>query len=284
MAEKLTKTEEYERAVKSSEINQHRLNVILKRIPEIEAELQDAVVKQEIKGYAANTIKRLRDELNQLRNEKDGLEFSISAMQKALPELKKQADIERAATEGVDKYMKTKEHIQTVLSDMPDINELKNLTQRYIDYVNTLHTAKKDFYATGKGLFDFMQQHKLNELSSITENQLRQDRQNVSFNTVHELCEEIEKIADMLTEVKFSLYAAITSDLNTQLPPPFDPETVEQVSECGRFMRKKSSTSVWKMFELNKTEHPLRIFEGRFKPAFPTKKDLKNNWIIEPEK
>lgn len=93
--EVLTKQEEYDRAVKSLEINEHRLNVITRRIPELEAELQEAVVKQEIKGYAANTIKKLRDEISHLQSEKDSLEFSITAMQKAIPELRREADIER---------------------------------------------------------------------------------------------------------------------------------------------------------------------------------------------
>lgn len=245
----LTKQEEYERILKSLEINEHRLNVITRRIPELEAELQAAVVKQEIKGYAANTIKRLQDELKHLQSEKNNLEFSISAMQKALPEVKRQAEIERTATEGIEGYQKTKKDINTVLSEMPSLEAFESLTDSLIIWVDKLHECKAKFFSEGKNLYEFLDSNKIRELNGITQNTIRQDRQAVTFSPVIRLCHEIEKVIDLLTEVKISLYSADTdNNRNTQLPPPLDIDRdYPELSPCGKYKRVRYGEN-WYLF------------------------------------
>lgn len=95
----LTKTDEYDRAKRSVEVNQQQLSVVEDRIRSLEAELHEALVKQETRGYATATIERLKNEIKKLQDEQTDLQLSISAIQKALPELKKEADIETVKTE-----------------------------------------------------------------------------------------------------------------------------------------------------------------------------------------
>jgi DNA repair exonuclease SbcCD ATPase subunit len=153
--EQLSKVDEFHRLSVSLDAAQLQHNTVLRRIEELKKELEENIIVNEIRGYRSSTIERNRKEIKELTDEAENLSVSIAAIQRQLPILKKEADIERFHESMVE--MKTFSEkiissVQSLVGGNIPLNELLSQLSSLSDEVKIFKSRLKDAFSAATRL------------------------------------------------------------------------------------------------------------------------------------
>jgi DNA repair exonuclease SbcCD ATPase subunit len=238
----LTAVERLERARKSIMVAEDRLDMINKqRLPELNRELEDLIVINETKGYKGQTIERTESEIESLQKEKVTLEKTISALQKALPQIEKEARIEITETETIKDYHDALNELRDLISNIPMLDTVTGAITEIENYCKNLDGAKAKFLSLSKGLGDFMEKEKIETLGISMEG-LRNDRQSIDYSQVLYLSDALIDLSGNINQLQYKLFDTATNKpLEYRLPTEPKPEPM--FSEDGRFKIEKEGES-----------------------------------------
>jgi hypothetical protein len=274
MAE-ITAVERLERARKSLEISQDRLVEINARLPILSRELEELIVTNEIHGYKGRTIEKVRDEIANLKKEKDILEQTIVALQKRLPELEKEARIEIASSETVAEYKIALIALSDLIKEVPALDELKAAVSKIQRFAETLENRQKQFFSLSQKLNQTMIEEKLSSVGSVDIETLRTNAGNLIYEEILALSDGLIDLSNELNSLQFFLFKTSTAALViTDLPLPH----IEEECACHKHRRGFRPMEGWILLEyrqdpeyFNKWDWVLVEKESGFKnkPFFP---------------
>jgi chromosome segregation ATPase len=195
--EQISGKEKLHRLSVSLDAAQLQHNTVLRRIEELKKEIEGNIVHNELFGYRSSTIARCRKEIKELTDEAENLSVSIAAMQRQLPILRREADIEAFHESVVTLKREVAEKViasvHELLSKFNDVSacELLGRISSLSDEVGVFRGKLKDAFsvATQLGL-------------PITE---IQEIENVFRENISPLLAKLEALSDEVKDAIFEL-------------------------------------------------------------------------------
>jgi hypothetical protein len=242
----LTAKEKLDRARKSIMISQERLDVINKRLSDLNSELEDLIFINETQGYKGRTVARTQTEMDSLEKEKITLEKTVSILQGKLSELTRNAMIEESETETVAEYRQAYDELNELLRACPSVDELTAALNEIGRYKDTLSATKDRYLTISKKLADVMVNEKLPGLGDLTMETLREERFSLDYGQQLQLSDQLIDLSEIVNKLQYALFITVTfNPAQTLLPPEPVPEPL--ISECGRFKIEQTG-NVWSGF------------------------------------
>ncbi|MDA8215227.1 MAG: hypothetical protein M0Z64_08115 [Nitrospiraceae bacterium] len=284
VVEEITATEMLTRIQNAIRDAEDRINAANDRLAVLNQRSEELYLDNAVLGGKDAEIIQVNDEIASLKDEITRQNRLIDALRAKLSEIERQARIETATNVDVAEYNQIKENLQEFLNEVPDIDVLKAEIVKLETYENALNTLKQAFLKKGKDIVDFMQREKLDNLDDVNLQKLRNDRVLFDCKGILDLSDNIIDLIEKLNSVQYRLFATATyNPVESRIPEPVDPDTVPEISPCGRFKRVKEG-GTWEMHEkgINSFGHEdwSRLYSGGHKPNFPDRRDGNSNWII----
>lgn len=248
--------EKFERAESSLRASEEVLKDLNDQLAKAEEALQEAIVRRETGEGQQRTIDKWSRGVSTLKQQIEEQKRSVVALQAAIPELKRQAILERAKGEGITRYKKARDRYSTLLGSPPSIESLTTLIGELRNYLTSLDEAQRTFLEAGKNLNGVILEHGLQEVGGIDIEKLRRDREEIDHRPVVKLSDNLEEAIEHLEGLSadFSTILVSLNDGETKIKVPKHP-VINETCPCRRHERRYTPRHGWVLFELH--YHPI---------------------------
>jgi hypothetical protein len=228
--------DELEKAEGALRVAQERLDVVTQMLPKKEAELEDLIVTNELKGYKKPAITRTQNEIVKLKAEKEILDKTICALRKKLPELEKAARIETAATETTAAYKEAYEDFKGMLEGPPASEGIIAGIEALEQYCRDIYDRQDRYRRIARQLNELMISEGIPRIGEISQEQLFGDRSDVSPRKLQVQAEAFSPLAQRLVNVQNSLLLLEANQLPAHnLVRPPEPVIEPEYSPDGKY-------------------------------------------------
>ena len=241
----LTATEQLERARKSIELAEERVKVIDQRLPELENELEDLILKNEIKGYKGRTIEKTQAEIDNLQKEKATLERTVEVLKKKLPEFERQTRIEVTEQDTVRDYRKAHSGLIELLKGIPSLDGLKAEIQKIQSYREGLEQSQGRYFDLLTVCNDFLIKENLQAVGNVDIETLISDKDSIDYQDLLILSDSLIDINEMINDLQYKLFKVGIAQVPIK---EIQPEPVPEYSPCGNYYR-ICEHGTWTLFE-----------------------------------
>ena len=243
-------SERLERAEKSLLLSRERLQIINRKLPELNAELENLVIINETQRSKATVIKKTQGEIENLEKEKVNLEFIIKALTGRLPELERDYRLELAETESLTEYQQALSNLQEFLAATPALNPLKEGIEKLQAYADRLTEAQTKFFEISQRMNDVLIKENVGDIAGVGIETLNENAQ-LDYQPVLLFSDELISLSERLNEIQYQLFSIGTQVLRVETPPL---QYIQEACTCGKHRREFDPASRnWNFFELQQT-------------------------------
>jgi chromosome segregation ATPase len=222
-----------ERAQASLKASAETLAELTTKLSEAEISLQDATLRRELGEGQQRTVDKWERESRSLGQQIAQLERTIATLNAAMPGLKRDAAIESAAGEGVQKYNRARDRYVDLLVSPPSVEGLTASIREITTYFTSLNEAQNAFLEAGKSLNNAILEHDLQEVGNVSNDTLRKDREELDHQPTVKLSDNLSEAAVMLEGLSDDLSRIPITLRNeeTKIEDPKKP-AVHEVCSC----------------------------------------------------
>ena len=243
-------SERLERAEKSLLLSRERLQVINRRLRELNAELENLVIINETQRSKSTVIKKTQGEIENLEKEKVNLEFIIKALTGRLPELERDYRLEVATIETGKEYREALEGLTEFLAVTPALNPLKEGIEKLQAYADRLTEAQTKFFEISQRMNDVLIKENVGDIAGVGIETLNENAQ-LDYEPVLLFSDELIALSESLNEIQYALFATGTGIFRVTERPL---KHIEENCTCGKHRREFLPDSRnWNFFELQQT-------------------------------
>ena len=265
-------SERLERAEKSLLLSRERLQVINRKLPELNTAVENLIVVSETERSKSSSIKKVQSEIQSLEKERGVLEQTISALQKALPTMERAFRLETAENESLTEYQQALSNLQEFLQGLPALNGLKEGIEKLQSFAERLGEAQTAFFNISEKLNTTLIKENVESIAGVTIQAL-QDNSQLDYQPVLLFSDELISLSERLNEIQYQLFSIGTQVLRVETPPL---QYIQEACTCGKHRREFLPDSrQWHLYEYQ--EDPMVFNQKQWilisrdgdKPIFP---------------
>ena len=272
-------SERLERAEKSLLMSRERLQIINRKLPELNKGLENLIVVSETERSKSSSIKKVQSEIQSLEKERGVLEQTISALQKALPTMEKAFRLETAENESLTEYQQALSNLQEFLAATPALNPLKEGIEKLQTYSDRLTEAQTKFFEISQRMNDVLIKENVGDIAGVGIETLNENAQ-LDYQPVLLFSDELISLSESLNEIQYALFATGTGIFRVTERPL---QRIEESCACGKHRREFDPASRnWNFFELQQT-NPMVFAEKEWVLIYRDSKPMPFPCEIEQE-
>jgi hypothetical protein len=241
----LTATKKLERARAALKTEQENLEDLQTKLNAAEKELETAVLNHETGGGQRARRDRLQRQVDDIRKRISETEQTIAVLERAIPNLEREAHLEKVAEELVPAYEKAKDKYMEALAQAPSTEELKSAVATITSYVEWLQECREDFLSRAQVINQVLLE---NDIRGLTIEDLRRDQSDVDSGPLATMLDELMEVREELEGAEDGLSDAAGSATISVIEPA--PEDITEACPCGLHrLEYKGDERLWRLFE-----------------------------------